>query len=474
MNKLSKYNDFLIEKEFNSIVKDILTLVESNTFEWDLTDKNKDKNQFSVGDTIEWDINPTNNFELDVEKQSKSIKDYVNSLRSGANKVKSGLGKVKSKLHKFKTYVNEADPDIEFDIKSVLFKKIEEFTKGLNTKEQVKEYFFKLVDKLSEELKELSDETKKDLFVKLSVLIMSASSLNIGDLISDQDASEDKFLSDIKTEAEVFSRNKVEQTKPIENKEEVANKSYATFDNANKLVSLAEGGYTDNPIDAGNWTNGPDSKSGHLIGTNRGIAAFTIIKTNTKPTSDAETSALKQGYGRKYEKFCGKKLLSFGEQWRLDQKYIDSKNIGIKWKNIQKALEKETATEIYENEYWNLHDFSKIKSQSIANILYDACVNQGPGVPGNVFISSMKELGYNVNGVNTWDEIHSKLTPIVNSMNTNQLKKLHHKIGLQRLQKYGVNKSEDEMTADEKEFSNGWKNRINKEGINKFEEGGIS
>ena len=55
----------------------------------------------------------------------------------------------------------------------------------------------------------------------------------------------------------------------------------ATFDNANKLVSLAEGGYTDNPIDAGNWTNGPDSKSRHLIGTNRGIAAFTIIKTNT-------------------------------------------------------------------------------------------------------------------------------------------------------------------------------------------------
>ena len=114
------------------------------------------------------------------------------------------------------------------------------------------------------------------------------------------------------------------------------------------------------------------------------------------------------------------------------------------------------------------------KSQSIANILYDACVNQGPGVPGNVFISSMKELGYNVSGVNTWSEIHSKLTPIVNSMNNNQLKKLHHKIGLQRLQKYGVNKSEDEMTADEKEFSNGWKNRINKEAINKFEEGGIS
>ena len=86
----------------------------------------------------------------------------------------------------------------------------------------------------------------------------------------------------------------------------------------------------------------------------------------------------------------------------------------------------------------------------------------------------MKELGYNVIGVNTWDKIHSKLTPIVNSMNINQLKKLHQKIGIQRLQKYGVNKSEDKMTADEKEFSNGWKNRINKEAINKFEDGGLS
>jgi hypothetical protein len=87
----------------------------------------------------------------------------------------------------------------------------------------------------------------------------------------------------------------------------------------------------------------------------------------------------------------------------------------------------------------------------------------------------MRELGYKVSDVNNWNEIHSKLTPIVNSMNNNQLKKLHKKIGLQRLQRYGVNKAEDEMSEDEKEFSKGWKNRINNEPINKFEqEGGIS
>ena len=470
MNKLSKYNDFLIEKEFKSIVKDILLLVETNTFEWDLTDDKTKSDTLSAGDTIEWDIPSKDvDFKKDVEQQSKSIKDYVNYLKSGASKVKSGASKLKSSALKLKSYVNQADVDIEFDLNSVLFNKIKEFIRELDKKEEIKKYFFKLL----EELKELPYKIKKDLFVKISLLIMSVSSLPIGELISNQDASKDKFLSDVKTEAEVVSRNKVEKTKPIENKEEVTNN--ATFDNANKLVSLAEGGYTDNEVDAGNWTNGPDSKSGHLIGTNRGIAAFTIIKTNTKPTSDAEIEAFKQGYGRKYEKFCGKELLSFGEQWKLDQKYIDSKNIGIKWKNIQKALSKETATEIYENEYWNPYDFSKIKNQSIANILYDACVNQGPGVPGNVFISSMKELGYNVSGVNTWSEIHSKLTPIVNSMNNNQLKKLHHEMGLKRLQKYGVNKDDVDKSEDEKEFSDGWENRINKEPINKFEEdGGIA
>ena len=30
----------------------------------------------------------------------------------------------------------------------------------------------------------------------------------------------------------------------------------------------------------------------------------------------------------------------------------------------------------------------------------------------------MKNLGYNVSDVNTWNEIHSKLTPIVNSIDT--------------------------------------------------------
>ena len=467
MSKLSKYNEFLIEKEFKSIVEDILILVESNTYEWDLTDKDK----LSAGDTVEWDIPSKRNtiikdepakeivwdFSKDVEQQSKSIKDYVNSLKSGASKVKS-------KILKYRDYLNDGDPDIQFDVNSVIFNKIKQFIKGLDTKEQVKKYFYKLL----EELKELPYKVKKDLFLKLSLLIMTISSLPIGELISDQDASKDKFLSEVKTEV---ASNNVEQTKPIENKEEV--KGGASFDKANGLISFAEGGYTDNPVDAGNYTR----KGGYLIGTNHGIAAFTLIKTDIKPTSNKEIEALKQCYGSRYEELCGSKLLSFGEQWRLDQKYIkeennktkEKQNICIKWKNIMMSLEKETATEIYETEYWNPQRFSKIKSQSIANILYDACVNQGPGIAKKVYSRSMDKLGHDVDNIKGWVDIHKKLTPIVNSMDKKELKELHQEIKDQRLYEYSNDKSEEEKKA----FSVGWDNRLAK-AINTFDEGDIS
>lgn len=462
MSKLSKYNEFLIEKEFKSIVEDILILVESNTYEWDLTDKDK----LSAGDTVEWDIPSKRNtvikdepakeivwdFSKDVEQQSKSIKDYVNSLKSGASKVKS-------KILKYRDYLNDGDPDIQFDVNSVIFNKIKEFIKGLDTKEQVKKYFYKLL----EELKELPYKVKKDLFLKLSLLIMTISSLPIGELISDQDASKDKFLSEVKTELVASKSDK----EVVDTKQEVEQNG-ASFANANKLVSFAEGGYTDNAVDAGNYTG--SGRSGYLIGTNHGIAAFTLIKTDIKPTSNKEIKALKQSYGKRYEELCGSKLLSFGEQWRLDQKYIKPEHIGAKWKNIMMSLEKETATEIYETEYWNPQEFSKIKSQSIANILYDACVNQGSGGSKKVYVKSMEELGHNTDGVKGWKSAHEKLTPIVNSMDKSELKKLHHVIKENRREQYKSGKTTEEI----EEFSKGWDNRLAMD-INTFdEEGDIS
>ena len=412
MSKLSKYNEFLIEKEFKSIVEDILILVESNTYEWDLTDKDK----LSAGDAVEWDIpskkkvdtikdEPAKeivwDFSKDVEQQSKSIKDYVNSLKSGASKVKS-------KLHKFRDYIRQGDVDIEFDVNSVIFNKIKEFIKGLDTKEQVKKYFYKLL----EELKELPYKVKKDLFVKLSLLIMSISSLPIGELISDKDLSEDKFLSEVKTEVELVSINKVEKTEVASVKEVGKNNSKsASFDRAQKLVKTAEAGYSKDRNDTGNWINVPGGGQ-RFIGTNHGISAPVLSQ---------------------YFKDQGIKRL-INKQDMIDLAY-------------------ETAKEIYKKDYWDLAGLSNLKSQSIANVLYDECVNQGVGAALTDIKKSMENMGHKTDEIGSWKEFHKELTPKVNDMSNKETRKLFQKIKDVRLERY-----ESAETWDD--HGDGWTKRL--------------
>lgn len=408
MSKLSKYNEFLIEKEFKSIVDEILILVESNTYEWDLTDKDK----LSAGDTVEWDIlskkkvdtikdEPAKeivwDFSKDVEQQSKSIKDYVNSLKSGASKVKS-------KLHKFRDYIRQGDVDIEFDVNSVIFNKIKEFIKGLDTKEQVKKYFYKLL----EELKELPYKVKKDLFVKLSVLIMSVSSLPIGELISDQDASKDKFLSEVKTEV---ASNNVKQTKPIQTKQEFKG---AKFDIAQNGVHNAEGKYTDDRDDSGNWTGG-EVEEGMLLGTKFGIAAPTLVD------------------------------------------YYNKSGLGTPSQQDMIDLTYETALEIYKKDYWDAQELSNFKSQSLANVLYDGCVNQGPGATLTILKKSLDEINIDSTNVNSWNELHDELIDDVNSLTIKKTEKLFHTIKKKRWEKYIYIIKDNPR---KKKYHNGWKNRL--------------
>jgi lysozyme family protein len=467
MNKISKYEDFLLENQFQQIIYEIFKLVENNspTMEWDFT---KPEDKVNVGDTITWDVQPTKKFEpikdeepirleWEIEKQTKDIKDEVKKYLSLA---KSKASKFRTGLSKFKDYLNQGEEPVEFDIKLLPFDKIKSFIQKLD-KEQVKKYF----DKFVQELKELPYNIKKDLLIKLSILIFSITQLPINKLITDSDIVKEPVLKEVKIST-MSQQEKETTTTTISNdveetETETATGSESSFKSANELVSFAEGGYTENTVDAGNYT-GP-GKSGHLIGTNHGIAAFTLIKTNVKPTSNVEIKALKQCYGHRYEELCGKQVLSFGEQWRLDQKFVNKRDIGVKWKNIMKALSKETATKIYENEYWNPQGFQKIKSQPIANILYDACVNQGPGVSKKVLVYSMDDLGYDVDGVDSWDDVHSKLTPHINKMDENGLKKLHKFIKNNRLDQYLTNADADER----EEFGEGWENRLEKP-INTF------
>ena len=104
----------------------------------------------------------------------------------------------------------------------------------------------------------------------------------------------------------------------------------ADFNLAQKFVSLAEGGYTDNPLDNGNWTGG-QKDSGDLIGTNHGISAPTLCSW----------------YNRQATK-------------------TDMENLPYS-----------VALEIYKKNYWNSLDLSSVHNQSLALLLYDGAVNQG-------------------------------------------------------------------------------------------------
>ncbi len=128
-----------------------------------------------------------------------------------------------------------------------------------------------------------------------------------------------------------------------------------------------------------------------------------------------------------------------------------------------KTLSKETATKIYEAEYWNPQGFHNIKSQPIANILYDACVNQGPGAAKKVLVYAMDDLGHDVDNIDSWNDVHDKLTPVINKMDNEDLKKLHKFIKNNRLEQYLTNADADEK----EEFGKGWENRLEKP-INTF------
>lgn len=104
----------------------------------------------------------------------------------------------------------------------------------------------------------------------------------------------------------------------------------ADFNEAQHFVSIAEGGYTNNPLDNGNWTGG-SIYNGTLIGTNHGISAPTLCEYLNRPATQEDMISLPY----------------------------------------------ETALEIYKKNYWDALSLSEIDNQSVALLIYDGAVNQG-------------------------------------------------------------------------------------------------
>ena len=391
MKRIDRYNEYLLEKEFKSIVANILLIVEAqtstNTFEWDLTEPEKvynfkDKEEFEVGDTIEFDM-----------EQKKKLKDYIDF--------------VKNKTSKFIDYIREPDVDLpSFDIPTQSLKELlKKLVSMAPTKEEamkkVKEYF----DKFVKELKSLPYEVKKGLLKKFIYVFIVF--IPIGNLITDISIKQEPVLKEV-----VAVVNQESIPTEIDKEVEKNNSKFANFERAQHLVKTVEAGYSNDRNDTGNWINVPGSGQ-RFIGTNHGISAPVLAQ---------------------YFKDKGiNRLIS--KQDMMDLKY-------------------ETALEIYKKDYWNAAGLSNFKSQSIANVLYDECVNQGVGAALSDAKKSMENMGHETDEIGSWKEFHKELTPKVNKMSTKEKKELFNQIKSERLERY-------EGADTWEEHGDGWQNRLN-------------
>jgi lysozyme family protein len=346
-----------------------------------------------VGDEVEWDLTP--------KRSTKSLKDESPVEIEWSFDQKSKFQKFKDNIYKFKNYLNEPDPEVEIEFKHPLINMVKEFLSKLKDKEEVKKYFLKILD----EVKSLPYPLKKNLLIRISFIFLSYVSLS--DITPPDVISKEPLMSEVKIELQKETPVKKEI---LNKKKEVKSlsKDGSKFEIAQVGVHKIEGVYTDDRDDKGNWT-GNEVGSGMLLGTKFGIAAPTLVH------------------------------------------YYDENDMGIPSQQDMMDLTYKTALDIYKKDYWEAQQLSNFKSQSLANVLYDGCVNQGPGATLTILTNSLEDINVDSTGVNTWNDFHEDLIDEVNELPKSKIKKLFHLIKNKRWEKYQLGK---------KKYQEGWKNRL--------------
>jgi len=275
---ISKYNDFILEKQFNEIVSDIFRIVESDGV-------------WTSSNTIEWDL---------TKKEDKPV-DFIDKG-----------------IDKLKYFISKLD------------------------KEQLKSYYIKLVNKL----KSLPAKMRKFLLRHYTSAFLSVVSLSY--LVSGTDSSIPNLDKEKKTKTEIV--NKVDKIDPEIKKEIIELHKGSSFEEAQSAVKEVEAGYSDDKDDIGNWVDVPGGK--RFIGTNHGISAPIL------------------------------------------QEYLGR----IPKREDMENLSYETALKIYKKDYWDAQNLELLYDQSIANIVYDGCVNQGVGGMDNIIKKAAAEQKVNLDG----------------------------------------------------------------------------
>lgn len=401
MKRIDRYNEHLLEREFKSIVASILLIAENQTGPNTFEwdlTKEEPKRTFNFKDKKEFDLGDTIVFDME---QKKKLKDYIDF--------------VKNKASKFVDYIREPDVDLpSFDLpthslKELLKKLVSMAPSKEEAMKKVKEYF----DKFILELKSLPYEIKKSLLKKfIGVFILF---IPLSNLVTDFSIKQEPVLKEVVSET-----NQESIPDEIDKEAEKKNPNFANFERAQHLVKTVEAGYSSDRKDTGNWIDVPGGGQ-RFIGTNHGISAPVLAQ------------------------------------------YFKDKGINrLISKQDMMDLEYETALEIYKKDYWNAAGLSNFKSQSIANVLYDECVNQGVGAALSDVKKSMENMGHETDEIGSWKDFHKELTPKVNKMSTKEKKKLFNQIKVERLERYeGADTWED--------HGEGWQNRLNDIA---FEDGG--
>lgn len=397
MKNINNYKDFILENEFKSILKDLILLTELNT-----------------GDTLEWDYTPKKDIkapevEWEIENDLKTIKDIkahevewdVNIKKS----FKDYVNDVKTNINKFTQYLNDGDEDVDISFK-ISNDKISKFLSKLKDKEEIKKYFYRIVN----ELLSLPNKVKIKILVSATLIFLSAISLS--ELIPNDKENEYPVLKEVK----LAVNNNVEKMNTYIDKIPQVNKEFkkSKFEIAQEHVAISEGGYTEDPNDDGNWTRGEEGK-GSLIGTNFGISAPALVDYYKNKGIDRTPS-----------------------------------------KSDMKNLTYETALDIYKNDYWDQQQLQNITNQSIANVLYDACVNQGNYACFDIFKETLEEFFEKDYNVKSWDDLH-KTDAIykLNSLNHKDSKEFFDLLKNNRLEEYKMAKRWDR-------YKKSWSNRLDR------------
>lgn len=273
-----------------------------------------------------------------------------------------------------------------------LYERIKKFLTGLS-KEQAVNYFNRLV----EEMKFLPEKVKKRTLTKIAAIFLTL--VGINELLPEKSILSNPILAEIKMEL-----SGEEKPEPVKAE---SKKKKSSFDEAQRLVSIEEAGYSDDRDDTGNWLvfNLGKKKVKRFIGTKYGISA----------------PVLKSHLGK------------------------------IPKKEDMVNLKYRTAVEIYKKKYWAPQNLGQLENQSIANVLYDGCVNQGVEGMKAVLRKALADVGISVpESENPFDAKH------VESIN-----KLQEQARLfEAIKKHRKNRYMTAQTFDK--HGEGWLNRLDR------------